>query len=129
MRVILTSSGLYSETLLHHVISFDLCFYYTFSHFHLLILFSFYNSGKHLLSKEDFEHHKKNCASKEQCEICGQFIHKGGMRKHVHDKHENVRKYQCEKCPYSAKSFKRLKTHQYSHDSKCITRGVRTKKV
>jgi hypothetical protein len=75
-------------------------------------------SGKYQLKKEEFEHHKKNCASKEQCEICGQLITLGGMNKHVHDKHENVRKYQCEKCPYAAKSFKRLKTHLYSHDSK-----------
>ncbi|XP_060567595.1 zinc finger protein 37-like isoform X1 [Ruditapes philippinarum] len=73
--------------------------------------------SKYQLKKEEFEHHKKNCASKEQCEICGQLITLGGMNKHVHDKHENVRKYQCEKCPYAAKSFKRLKTHLYSHDN------------
>ncbi|XP_053399540.1 zinc finger protein 37-like isoform X2 [Mercenaria mercenaria] len=73
--------------------------------------------SKFKMSKEEFQTHIQNCSSKVQCQICGTFVVLNGMNKHIHDKHENVRKYQCHKCPYSAKSSKRLKTHLLSHEN------------
>ena len=71
-----------------------------------------------MLSKEDFKSHLENCSSSVQCQICGLLVKTKSMNKHIQSKHENIRKHQCHRCPYAAKTFRRLKTHLLSHDSK-----------
>ncbi|XP_060570554.1 zinc finger protein 37-like isoform X3 [Ruditapes philippinarum] len=72
---------------------------------------------KHLLSKEDFKAHLENCSSSVQCQICGLLVKKRSMNMHIKSKHENIRKHQCHRCPYAAKTVRRLKTHLLCHDN------------
>ncbi|XP_053399552.1 zinc finger protein 43-like [Mercenaria mercenaria] len=72
--------------------------------------------SKHLLSKDEYKSHLESCRSNVQCQICGMLIAARSILKHMNDKHEKIRKHQCPKCPYAAKTSRRLKTHLLSHD-------------
>ncbi|KAL4238809.1 hypothetical protein ACF0H5_003516 [Mactra antiquata] len=65
---------------------------------------------------EEFEIHKSTCKPGHPCPICGKMLSsKGSLSQHIKATHMNVRKYQCDLCPYAAKCAGRLREHVFTH--------------